>query len=120
MAATKSKSTRKSSTRRSSPRKSSSRKRTKAATRGPRAVDIRKIHIDDNNRRNDLDAVPGRAAIIKKGEHSGTTGVIDEFVSWNDDGYPKEVNFRPRNTANVILSVKYDDIDALLAGFGGL
>jgi hypothetical protein len=86
-------------------------KKTKAKPRKRKVVEP--IEVTDLNRRDDSDAVFGRPAIWKNIE--GT--VVNAATYDKKTGYPKTVVFRPRNEGNSLITVPYNEVDALLNGY---
>lgn len=88
---------------------------------------VHPVTVSDENRRDETDAIPGRAAVLNfssrdsSDQNKGSIeGEIYSVTTFDDEGYPDDVVFRPRNQAGSMINAKYSDIDALPDGFRGI
>jgi hypothetical protein len=118
-------SSKKTSTRKTSSKKSTSTQSTSARTPSTTAVTSPAVHpvtVSDENRRDETDAIVGRAATLHRSKKEGgdIEGEIYAVSTFDKEGYPDDVIFRPRNQAGSMISAKYKEIDALNGGFRGV
>jgi hypothetical protein len=83
---------------------------------------VHPVTVSDENRRDETDAIPGRAAVLHRSKKDGgdVQGEIYAVSTFDKEGYPDDVVFRPRNQAGAMIPAKYADIDALNEGFRGI